>query len=391
MRLPIALLVLMLLTAPGPGQAQDFLTAPNEPLPGPLPQRPNASPGDGIPLAPGSRQAFSLVLGSAQPGANITTGQAVRDHFYLNYMVGDLRRAIGSPMDTGQANNAIFAAVARHTAPGAPDDLHVMAPDGLHLRAICADHHRDCSPGHVVAAMLRLPYIWRPGTVVKVRYRSPAGPHSWAPIWMFSGQQLSPGPGGDPYQGYGGPQALYRGGAGFEIDWNDNFPRLAAGVPPGEQVVFGTPDIYGIKWRVKPHPVYRADSNGWRWYGPSYAPEFERAPFNWSQGFHDLVGNWRGDGSNLIDLLVDGRLVATQYMEYPQYTYRDAETGTWTPIGMHLIIGNQAVPAFSPGAAQVRDNDGIPGGWTIVVQEISGWTGNVANPDRLRAGANGVK
>ena len=58
---------------------------------------------------------------------------------------------------------------------------------------------------------------------------------------------------------------------------------------------------------------------------------------------------------------------------------------------MHLIIGNQAVPAFSPGAAQVRDNDGIPGGWTIVVQEISGWTGNVANPDRLRAGANGVK
>jgi hypothetical protein len=174
------------------------------------------------------------------------------------------------------------------------------------------------------------------------------------------------------------------GTANFEIDWNDDYPRLPAGVPPAEAVDFGTPDIYGTPWRVKPHAVYRANTNGWRFYGPSYKPEFERAPFNWAAGFHDLVGNWRGDGSNLIDLIVDGKLVATQYMEYPQSTYVDPADGSRKQVAMHLIIGNQAVPAFSPGASHVRDNDGMPDGWTMTVQEIAGWYGNVEKPDSLK-------
>jgi hypothetical protein len=52
---------------------------------------------------------------------------------------------------------------------------------------------------------------------------------------------------------------------------------------------------------------------------------------------------------------------------------------------MHLIIGNQAIPNFARGAVSVTDNDSIPGGWTIVVQEICGWYGNIADPDRYRA------
>ena len=51
---------------------------------------------------------------------------------------------------------------------------------------------------------------WRPGMTLKVRYRSPKGDHSWAPIWMFTGQQISPGPGGNAYAGFGGPNTLYR-------------------------------------------------------------------------------------------------------------------------------------------------------------------------------------
>ena len=72
-------------------------------------------------------------------------------------------------------------------------------------------------------------------------------------------------------------------------------------------------------------------------------------------------------------------------MEYPQDDYADPADGVRRKIGLHLIIGNQAIPSFSPGRAQVRDNDGLPDGWTIVVQEISGWYGNVADPDALRA------
>jgi hypothetical protein len=369
-----------------------FLTSPNEPLREKLPMIEGATLGYGLAMTPDSRNAFSLVMGSNQPGANMTTSQSIRDRFFLNYAEGDLNKAIGSPMDTGQANNNTFAAVARHFPVGDPDDLHVMQSDGMHLRAICSQNHTDCHPGAVWGAMVRLPFEWRPGMVLKVRYRSPRGDHSWAPIWMFTGQQISPGPGGNPYQGFGTADALYRATTmAFEIDWNDNYSRFGAGVPTGYQIDFGTPDNYGVKWNLKPHPLYWANGNGWRYYGPSYNPEFLRTPFDWSAGFHDLVGNWRGDGTHLIDLFVDGRLVATTYMEYPQETYVDPADGQRKTIAMHLIIGNQAIPAFSPGAAGAQDNDGIPDGWTILVQEISGWYGNVADPDRYRVSPeNGI-
>lgn len=389
---PAALLLAASLLTPAAAGAQGAMVQPNFPLREALPVATGALPGDGLALQPGGRNAFSLVMGSGQPGANMTTGQSVRDRFFLSYMEGDLNKAIGSPMDTGQANNNTFAAVARHFPVGSADDLHVMQPDGLHLRAICSDNHTDCSPGHVWGGLIRLPFEWRPGMVMKVRYRAPRGDLSWAPIWMFSGQQVSPGPGGNPYQGFQGPDALYRTGkANFEIDWNDNYSRARAGVPTGRQIDFGTPDIYGTQWQVKPHAVYRADGNGWKYYGPSYNPEFLRTPFDWSAGFHDLVGNWRNDGSHLIDLFVDGRLVATQYMEYPQDSYVDPKDGQRRTIAMHLMIGNQAVPAFNR-RGPVRDNDGIPDGWTITVQEISGWYGNIADPDRYRAAPeNGAK
>jgi hypothetical protein len=220
---------------------------------------------------------------------------------------------------------------------------------------------------------------------LRVCYRSPKGNYAWAPIWMFTGQQISPGPNGNPYQDFGKPTALYRTSATmFEIDWNDNYSRINNGVPTGYQIDFGTPDIYGVKWKMPPHSVYWANGNGWRYYDKSYDAEFERTPFDWSAGFHDLVGNWRGDGSNLIDLFVDGKLVATLYMEYPQQTYVDPQDGKRKTIAMHLMIGNQAIPHFVHGGP-VRDNDGIPGGWTMVVQEISGWYGNIANPDSYRA------
>ncbi len=368
-----------------------WLTTPSNPLATSLPVIPNATPGDGLRLQPGARNAFSLVMGSAQPGANMRDAQSIRDRFFLNYFTGNLHDAIGSPIDTGQANNNTFAAVARHSRPGDPHDLHVMAPDGMHLRAVCSHDHADCSPGHVWGAMVRLPFEWRPGTTIKVRYRSPKGEHSWAPIWFATGQQTPPPPGVDPYQGFKGPNALARvSGTSFEIDWNDNFPRVQDGVPAGRQIVFGTPDIYGTHWQTKPHPVYWADGDGWRFY--PHPPAFESTPFDWSAGFHDLVGNWRGDGSNLIDVLVDGKLVITSYMEYPQETYVDPADGQRKTIAMHLLIGNQAIPAFSPGAARARDNDGIPDGWTVVVQEISGWYGNIADINRLRASPeNGVR
>ena len=317
--------------------------------------------------------------------------QSIRDRFFLNYLTGDLHTTIGSPIDTGQANNDTFAAVARHYPVGHPDDLHVMGHDGMHLRAVCSARGTDCRRGHIWGAMVRLPFEWRPGMTVKVRYRSPKGDHSWAPIWMATGQQSVPAPGVDPYQGFGGPNALVRlSRTNFEIDWNDNFSRVHDGVPTGRQLDFGTPDIYGTRWIEKPHAVYWAEGEGWAYHARQ--PPFESLPFDWSDGFHDLVGNWRGDGSNLIDIFVDGRLAATTYMEFPQTKYLDPLDGQSKTIAMHLLIGNQAVPSFSADPSHVLDNDGMVDGWTIVVQEISGWFGNIADVDARRGSlSNGLR
>jgi hypothetical protein len=112
----------------------NFLTTPNHPLVESLPVVEGATPGDGLVMNGGARNAFSLVMGSAQKGANMTTSESIRQRFFMNYMEGDLNQAIGSPVDTGQANNNTFAAVARHFRAGDPNDLHVMAPDGMHLQ-----------------------------------------------------------------------------------------------------------------------------------------------------------------------------------------------------------------------------------------------------------------
>jgi hypothetical protein len=310
----------------------------------------------------------------------------------MNYIEGNLNDTVGSPMDTGQPNNSTFAAVARHYEVGDPNDVHVLAADGVHLRAICSQNHTDCSPGHVYAGMIRVPAEIRPGMTIKVRYKSPAGPHSWAPIWMFSGSEYSPGPGGNPYLGFGTDSSLVRlGSAGdsFEIDLNDNYPRWTnnPSVPTGEQLDYGIADIYGVKWNTPPHPLYWASGNGYN-YQTASVPAFEQLPINWSSDFHDLVLSWQSD--NLLYEFVDGKLVAASYMEYPASTYVDQLAGgVKKTLAMNLIIGNQAIPGFTPGGSSATENDGIADGWTIVVQEISVWNGNVTAPNSYQATPNG--
>ncbi len=381
---------------PGGDSTANYCTQPNFPSYGtptqPLPANASAAPGDGLQLDSSGTNLFSLVIGSDQPGANLATGQSVRDTFFMNYISGNLNQTLGSPMDTGQGGNKTFAAVARHYEAGDPNDLHVLAPDGLHLRAICSQNHTNCSPGNVYAGMIRVPAELRPGMTVKVRYKSPAGPFSWAPVWMFSGSEKSPGPGGNPYGGFNSPTSLLQlpgSNDSFEIDLNDNYPRWYnnPSVQTGAQLDYGTPNIYNVAWQTAPHPLYWADGYGYR-YHPEGQPPFEELPLNWSGGFHDLVLSWQTD--NQLFEFVDGKLVAASYMEYPASTYQDGFDGNKTKqLAMHLIIGNQAIPSFAPGGASTTENDGLSDGWTIVVQEISAWNGNIANPWNYQAAPNG--
>ena len=73
-------------------------------------------------------------------------------------------------MDTAQApGKAPFYAVARHYAVGDPNDIHVMGPRSMELRAICSNDHATCTPGNVYGAMVRVPFEIRPGMTVQVR------------------------------------------------------------------------------------------------------------------------------------------------------------------------------------------------------------------------------
>ena len=365
-------------------KTQTFLWGQNYPLAEPLPVRTDAVPGHGLALEPGSSNAFSLLMGSTLPGANVTTGQAIRDRFYMNYISGDLYSAIGAPMDTGQTGSAPFYAVARHYPVGDPNDLHRMGPNGMQLRAICSKNHTDCSYGNVYGAMVRVPYEIRPGMTIKVRYSSPRGPYSWCPIWLFSGSQISPGPGGNPWNGFGTQNSLVQepvSGQTFEIDANDNYPRWndSPSVPVGQQVDFLTPNIYGVQWNTPPHQVFGANQAGFAFY-PDAGPALNVTPQNLSAGYHDLVLSWDGT-ANMIYEFIDGKLIASSYMEYSQApTYTDANGNTQVQA-MHLIIGNQAIPTWLQGGGSTTENDGMVRGWSIFVQEISAWNGLIANPN----------
>jgi hypothetical protein len=373
-----------------------YCTKPNFPIFGTptraLSANPKTRPGDGLHLEPSTANLFSLVMGSAIPSANVRSGETVREFFYMNYLVGDPSQSLGSPMDTGQNGNKVFAAVARRYPVGDPNDLHLLKEDGLHLRAICSMNHTDCAPGHVYAGMIRVPAEIRPGMTIKVRYKSPAGPFSWAPIWMFTGSEKSPGPGGDPHQGTGTSMSLIQLGVSrryFEIDLNDNFPRWynSRAVITGKQFDYGTPHGYGAVWKTQPHPLYWAEGGGFN-YHPESKPPFEELPFNWSAGFHDLVLSWQTD--NLLFEFVDGKLVVVSYMEYPARTYQDGfDDNAVKTVAMHLIIGNQAIPSFAPGGEKTKENDGIQDGWTITIEEISAWSGNIADPWKHAVAANG--
>lgn len=390
-----------------------YCTKPNFPTYGtptnPLPADQSALPDDNLQLESSGTNVISLVMGGAQPSANITTGQDVRNMFFMNYITGDLTKTLGSPMDTGQSNNNTFAAVARHYEVGDPNDLHLVASDGLHLRAICSQNHTNCSPGNVYAAMIRVPVELRPGMTIEVRYKSPAGWYSWAPIWMFSGSEFSPGPGGNPYQGFGTNTSLVQlpvAHKDFEIDLNDNFARWwdtysgSSYSPTGYQVDFGTPNGYGVKWQTPPHQNYWADGYGYKYLNPDTGNGYEQLPFNWSAGFHDLVLSWQTD--NQLYEFVDGKLIVEAYMEYPAPTYQDGFDGNVTKVqAMNLMIGNQAIPSFAPSSSSLpyappsgtkgKENDGIPDGWTIVVQKVAVWKGNIVNPWSYEAAPNGCQ
>ena len=361
-----------------PDTTLTFLSTVNRPTT-PLPSIAGSVPGYGIPST-GLVPVFDAIFGSANPGANVTAATDIPALFWNNYLSGDMTNPFGSPGDTGQGS-PVFHAVARHYAPGDVNDVMPLAADGLKFKAICSQNHTDCSVGNVWAAFARLPNVFKPPMYIQVDRRTAPGNHEWNPLWMFSGEQPIPAPGTAIGSTIRQPLEQYI----LEMDTDDQFSRFGEGTATGKQVNTGTANIYGDNYHVAPRPIYSANGNGYIYH--AIIPPFFETPFDQSLARHSIGLNWRIN--NLMDVLIDGKVIATHYVEWENACSRYTDsTGTSVCAGLHMMLGNQAIPIFSPGEGTAIENDGITTagfeGWTQTIYRIAAWNGSIQNPDSLR-------
>lgn len=345
---------------------------------------------DGVALQPGATSALFMRFGGVS-GSNVPDRAALDRYLWMNPFTGNQNVVFGTD-GVEQGNVAGCFARARRYAATDPNDLLPLRADGLYIKAHCAGaNHENCTNGNVWGGFIRFPTPILPGMTVSVRYRTPAGPLGWVPVWLFGGEQISPGPGGNPYAGYGTASALFKPSTVYnELDMNDGWRSFIPDIPMGEAAPVGFVNhAPNSVYTVLPHTTYWSGGSGF--VGVTSTPFIRFTSMNTSVGMHNLVMNIRGDGSNLVDYLYDGKLFLTQYWEYKGDTYVDPVSGTTKTVGMHLMIDNQAVPSFNPAASgQVVDNDGIPDGWSAVVEEVSIINGNISAPDSYRASGTNV-
>lgn len=374
----------------------DFLTSVNIPKAGgngiPLPLSASITLPTGLSFEPGATQVFGAIFGTGA-NANIKTTQDVYDTFFTTVMEGNLDQAIGSPMDTGQGGNNVFNTVLRTYPPSSPNNQHVVAPDGLHLRAACSANRTNCGPGAIYGAGVVLSQVpIRPGMTVKMRRKTPKGDHSWAPAWLFSINQGIPPTGTTSLFSDAAKAVMHNCGQASvngsgkcqEIDMDDSFSRFGNGTATGKQIIFGSPDIYGAAWERGKFPHFTYGANGGGYVSHLGAgPDYFEMPFDQSAVMSDLVFEWRPD--NTTNLFVNDKLVATGYHDFTK-SVAYMEGGVLKYVGMQLMLMNQAVPGFSPGASSVTDNDGLGvDGWAPVYEQVAIWQGNIANPQNFLA------
>ena len=382
---------------PGGDATQSFLSTVNLPTSDNLPAVSGAVPDDSIALPSGAANVFQTVFGTSVTGANVTTGAKLRSMFYTTFAEGNLNSALGSPSDNGQNGNSLFAGVARTYAVNDPNDVHQIKTDGLYLSNNCSQNHTHCYPDQIYGGMIRLPTRFLPGGLLEIRYRAPAGPHAWSPMWLFSNQEILHGS-TSPYVApatYAQCDNTPNGGPCYEFDINDMFGRQDGNTPMGQQLIWDIPN-YGQYYSAAHlyttavHDTYVGNNSVFNFIQTN--EPYQQTSFNCSTQFCDVFWNWRNDGSNLMDMFIapvtnpptPARLARTTYVEYD--TINNGENGA--PLAMNLILSAaQAIQGASqnggvlPSYASITENDGIANGWSLVIQKIAYWNANVVNPN----------
>ena len=359
---------------------QYWLTTPNYPASDNLPTETTPSLHDGLVLASG---ATSLAAMTFTPGGTTATRTALDAQVYYNPFTGNQDTVTGG--DGIEGVTTCYARVRRYAA-GSTYDLHTFDANGLSLNCVASLNNTTagCTNGTMYGGMIRLPTKILPGMVVSVVYRMPTSNIAWCPVWLFEGTQSTPGPGGNPYSGFNTSSALIQGEGNnniyYEYDLNDGFWR--PGFTNGTQFNSSFVNEKSTTFTTQPYDVFCGG-------GPEFAfQKNQNPPFvqlvnggNMSTSFNRLVMNWRNDGSNIVDMLFNGKVLRQQYWPYNPSTYTDA-SGVTHQIAMHLLINNQCIPQFLPAANKTnivpQDGGAIAGGpWSVTVQEIKIIKGNL--------------
>lgn len=351
--------------------------------------------GHGLSLGAGAVNVAHLVFGTVT-GANVANYDDLWKYCYSNPFVGNQLSAIGSPMDDPNAGST-YSRTRTHPK-NSPFQLLKFGSFGIGLQAWGGGPNKDqLGNGQIQCAMFRLQPAFVPGSVIKIRMKFPPGIYSWAVPWLFTGQQISPGPGGNPYTGGGTPGAYIIGSdTSGEYDINDGFMRTA--IPMGRQMnsSYVLSNQTNRSYGTSPSNLYRANSNGFVSH-PSAGPPFVSLDgtgtvTSFSSGFADFIFNWRGDGSNKQDYFIGpaddaqpALVYSSDYCEYLADSFTD-NTHTFQ-IGMHLMCVANVGPTFNDLSGMTQSNEGITDGWTYFIQSIDAWIGGagIVNPDSHRA------
>jgi hypothetical protein len=246
---------------------------------------------------------------------------------------------------------------------GSPQDVHVLGPDKLTLKAWCglADGSaNNCADPNIVSGILRFVQPIRPGSFVEIRCKMPKGMYSWPAFWLNPGEQA-------PWAAPGVPGKIASRNWPPEIDIFDEFGFN--GVEPGHYLIAGTPTGGQDARFARPGEPGPLDLD------PFYVPI--PGVMEWTEGrpddgwyghpiaditadFHTYGLQWDTDG--VLSFLFDG-------VVYRRRTYVWADTDP----PAHLIASLQ-IGSYFNDLTQMVPQGGVPDGWDWDIQYIRAWT-----------------
>ena len=236
----------------------DALRTPNFPVSDAAPTE--ATPSiPGMTLAPGAVSKAAYVF---TPGGATDTRAKLDAQMYYQSIFGNQTTNQGD--DGIEGDTASNWTRSRTYPESSPYNLLAFGPDGLNLGTICSQNNTQagCTAGHLYGAIMRLPTIIQRGDIVSITMRTGRSPRFYFGGAIYAGAQLTPGPGGRPYEVKDGlkyDQTCY----GEQDIGNDDY--AVADVPVGQQIKIGVvPDssygknAHGACFVHAPHVVYAA-------------------------------------------------------------------------------------------------------------------------------------